>query len=121
RNFARGIYPTTARRRNAASRSAAARRADPLPADPDDQPGGNPGVVPTGARHRAGGADAATAGDHGYRWIDGQYALYSSGDSGRLPGAGAPQAAAGASDCPYAYATHGSCEAVIVYPLGEPT
>ena len=68
---------------------------DALPADPDDEPGGHPGPVPAGAGHRARGADAAAAGDHGHRRPDGQHAVHPHGHPGRLSGAGRLRGRAG--------------------------
>ena len=51
------------------------------------------GLVPAGPGHRARGADAAAAGDHGHRRADREHAVHPHGDPGRLPAPGAPQGA----------------------------
>ena len=72
-------------RRHGTAPGLAAGRPHAVPADPDDEPGGHPGPVPAGPRHRPRRADAAAAGDHGHRRLDGQHAVHAHGDPGRLP------------------------------------
>ena len=56
----------------------------PLPADPDDEPGGHPRPVPAGAGHRPRRPDAAAVGDHGHRRPDREHAVHAGRHPGRL-------------------------------------
>src|SRR5439155_3844179 len=64
----------------------------PVSANPHDEPGGDPRPAAVGPRHWSGGADAATAGDHGHRWANGKHAVYAYDHSSGILGDGEKKA-----------------------------
>ena len=71
---------------HAASCGPAQGRADPVPADPDDEPLHDSGPGPAGDGTRPGSPDAAAAGHRRDRRPDHQHAAHPAPDPGRLPG-----------------------------------
>src|SRR6185437_2353926 len=92
RYLAGRVHPAATRRGHGITPGSPVGGTHAFPPDLDDQPGGHSWFVPVGSGHRPRRADAATAGYHGHRRVDGEYVVHAHGDSGWLSGVGTAEA-----------------------------